>query len=93
MIDTIVIGHVTADEKSKELIRKEGSLGDERVKILIDSGADIIRPRLGTHLFQKKKIQAVRFDGSTTTKKMTNVFKEDIMMGGQVFKDITLTEW
>ncbi|KAI9915375.1 hypothetical protein PsorP6_007813 [Peronosclerospora sorghi] len=92
---TIVIGHITAEDKSNELIRKEGSLGDARVKILIHSGADhkVIRPSLGTHLFQKKKIEAVSFDGSTTTKKMTNVFKEDIMMEGQVFKDITLTEW
>ncbi|KAI9920552.1 hypothetical protein PsorP6_015488 [Peronosclerospora sorghi] len=48
MIDTIFIGHVTDEEKSNELIRKEGSLGYARVKILIDSGADhnIIRPRL-----------------------------------------------
>ncbi|KAI9911512.1 hypothetical protein PsorP6_009262 [Peronosclerospora sorghi] len=93
MIDTIVIGHVTAKDKSNELIRKEGCLGDARVKILIDSGADhnIIRPRLGTHMFQNKKIQAVRFDESTTPRKMTNVFKEEIMMEGQVFKDITLT--
>ncbi|KAI9895310.1 hypothetical protein PsorP6_018852 [Peronosclerospora sorghi] len=53
IIDTIVIGHVTAEEKSNELIRKEGSLGDARVKIIINSGADhnIIRPILGTHLF------------------------------------------
>ncbi|KAI9908401.1 hypothetical protein PsorP6_016436 [Peronosclerospora sorghi] len=94
MIYTIVIDHVTAEDKSNEFIRNKASLGDARVKILIDSGADhnIIRPRLGTHVFQKKKIKAVRFDGSTTTKKMTNVFKEGIMMEGQVFKDITLTE-
>ncbi|KAI9916587.1 hypothetical protein PsorP6_018201 [Peronosclerospora sorghi] len=95
MIDTLVICHVIAEDKSNELIRKEGILGDARVKIRIDSGAEnnITRPRLGTHLFQKKKIEAVQFDGSTTTKKMTNVFKEDIMMEGQVFKDITLTGW
>ncbi|KAI9919641.1 hypothetical protein PsorP6_017722 [Peronosclerospora sorghi] len=95
MIDTIVIGNVTAEEKYNELIRKKRSLGDARVKILIDSGANhnIIRPILGTYMFQKKKIQAVRFDGLTTTKKITNVFKKDIMMEGQVFKDITLTEW
>ncbi|KAI9895586.1 hypothetical protein PsorP6_018396 [Peronosclerospora sorghi] len=56
MIDTIVIGHVSAEDKSNESIRKEGSLGDARAKIIIESGADhnIIRPRLDTHCFRRR---------------------------------------
>ncbi|CEG50108.1 retroelement pol polyprotein [Plasmopara halstedii] len=90
----VKINNVTVSDNSSELIRKVAYIGGKQVKVLIDSGADhnIIRPHLGQNLYQRRTVRAMRFDGSSTKKKSTNIFKDKIKMEGQVYKDVVLTE-
>jgi len=95
MVETIMINHATMNDKANELIRKVGKIGDKTITMLIDSGADhnIVRPGLGTCIFQKKGTRALRFDGSYTSTKMTSIYREDLEMEGLVYNDVILTEW
>ncbi|CEG42644.1 retroelement pol polyprotein [Plasmopara halstedii] len=94
-IMNVKIINVTISDNSSELIRKDAYIGGKQVKVLIDSGDDhnIIRPHLGQKLYRRRTVRAMRFDGSSTTKKSTNIFKYKIKMEGQVYKDVILTEW
>ncbi|KAI9905712.1 hypothetical protein PsorP6_014038 [Peronosclerospora sorghi] len=69
--------NLNLNDTSSELIHKDAIIGGNQVKVLIDSGADhnIIRPKLGKKLLQRRSVRATRFDGTVSIAKNTNVYE------------------
>ncbi|KAI9920317.1 hypothetical protein PsorP6_015543 [Peronosclerospora sorghi] len=88
------VNNLNPNYTPNELIRKHATTGGNQVNVLIDSVADhsIIRPKFGKKLLQRRTARATRFDGTVIMKKNTNVYKEDIVVEGERYKNVVLTE-
>ncbi|GMF56052.1 unnamed protein product [Phytophthora fragariaefolia] len=73
----------------KELLRFEGMMNSQRIKILIDSGAakNIVRPGLTRNCVASTKVKAERFDGTVTPTRIARRCCETR------FGDVALIEW
>ncbi|KAE8972972.1 hypothetical protein PR002_g26345 [Phytophthora rubi] len=78
-----------------QLLRKPGTVGNNAVIILLDSGADhnVIRKGLSTNVLRRKQAKAERFDGSTTTVQWINEVQESIDFDGFILADMVFSEW
>ncbi|KAI9895485.1 hypothetical protein PsorP6_019376 [Peronosclerospora sorghi] len=101
------VNHATLDEQEDDYeygfckedesdlnIFEHAIIGGNQVNVLIDSGADrnIIRPMLGKKLPQRTTVRATRFDDTVSMKTNTNVYKEDIVVEGETYKNVVLKE-
>ncbi|KAI9910020.1 hypothetical protein PsorP6_010909 [Peronosclerospora sorghi] len=89
------VNNLNLSDTSSELIRKDATIGGNQVNVLIGSDADhnIIRPKLGKKILQRRKVRATQFDGIVSIKKNTNVYKVDILVECETYKNVVLTEW
>uniref|UniRef100_H3GRH5 Reverse transcriptase n=1 Tax=Phytophthora ramorum TaxID=164328 RepID=H3GRH5_PHYRM len=79
----------------RELLRFEGMMNDQVVRVLIDSGAErnIVRPGLAQHFVDAAKVTAERFDGTTTPARTVHRCCETLSFDGREFADVSLIEW
>ncbi|EEY70556.1 uncharacterized protein PITG_05996 [Phytophthora infestans T30-4] len=80
---------------SQGLLRLDGVMNEQPVRILIDSGAEqnVVRPGLARHVVDAAKVTAERFDGSTTPTRVAQRCLESLTFAGRAFSDVPLIEW
>ncbi|EGZ29668.1 hypothetical protein PHYSODRAFT_390312, partial [Phytophthora sojae] len=98
VIDSLQLNMVSLDAKlspNRELLRFEGAMSGQAVRVLIDSGAErnIVRPGLAQHYVEATKVAAERFDGTTTPARTAQQCLETVCFDGRVFNDVSLIEW
>ena len=68
------------------LFVRDGVIGNQTVKILIDSGAstNLIKPVLASKVFSEQMVQARRFDGTWTSSQPTKRVEDTIRIEGML---------
>ncbi|CAI5728185.1 unnamed protein product [Peronospora farinosa] len=92
----IVSSSVQSDMPTQSrLLVRDGVIGGNSVKILIDSGAstNLIRPGLASKVLSEQKVQARRFDGTWTSSHPTKRVEDTIYIEGMEFPRMQFTEW
>ncbi|GMF34374.1 unnamed protein product [Phytophthora fragariaefolia] len=95
VLDSLQLNMVSVNGEAsskRELLRFEGLMNGQVVRVLIDSGAErnIVRPGLAQHYVDAAKVTAEPFDGSTTPARMAQCCCESL---SRSFKDVSLIEW
>ncbi|KAG6606606.1 uncharacterized protein IUM83_19049 [Phytophthora cinnamomi] len=98
VIDSLQLNMVSVGAESssnRELLRFEGTMNGQAVRVLIDSGAErnIVRPGLAQHYIEPTKVTAERFDGTTTPARTAQQCLETINFAGRDFNGVSLIEW
>ncbi|GMF29442.1 unnamed protein product [Phytophthora fragariaefolia] len=98
VIDSLQLNMVSLDAKlspNRELLRFEGAMNGQAVRVLIDSGAErnIVRPGLAQHYVEATKVTTERFDGTTTPARTAQQCLETVCFDGRAFNDVSLIEW
>ncbi|EGZ04670.1 hypothetical protein PHYSODRAFT_535906 [Phytophthora sojae] len=97
VIDSLQLNMVSLDAKlspNRELLRFEGAMSGQAVRVLIDSGAErnTVRPGLAQHYVEATKATAERFDGTTTPARTAQQCLETVCFDGRVFNDLSLID-
>ncbi|GMF23065.1 unnamed protein product [Phytophthora lilii] len=81
--------------EARGLLRVNGLMNGQSIRILIDSGAErnIVRPGLAQHFVDAAKVIAERFDGTTTPARTALRCVETLRFADQVFAEVPLIEW
>ncbi|KAG3113320.1 hypothetical protein PI124_g5075 [Phytophthora idaei] len=81
--------------ESRGLLRFDGSMNGQSVRILIESGAEqnIVRPGLAQHCVEAAKFSAESFDGTTTPARTAQRCVKTLSFAGRDFADVSLIEW
>ncbi|OWZ12426.1 polyprotein [Phytophthora megakarya] len=98
IIDSLQLNMVSiANEPSpnRELLRFEGAMNRQVVRVLIDSGAErnIVRPGLAHNYVDSTKVTAERFDGPTTPARTAQLCVETLHFADRDFNGVALIEW
>ena len=74
---------------------RDGVIGNQTVKISIDSGAstNLIKPGLASKVLSKQMVQARRFDGTWTSSQPTKRVEDTIRIEGMEFPKMQFTKW
>ncbi|GMF52311.1 unnamed protein product [Phytophthora fragariaefolia] len=80
----------TSMTSPKELLRFDGLMNGQPIRILIDSGADknIVRPDLARNGIAATKVNAERFGGTMTPARVARRCCETVSFGGNSFVDV-----
>ncbi|GMF14584.1 unnamed protein product [Phytophthora lilii] len=80
---------------TRGLLRLDGVMNGQPVRILVDSGAEqnIVRPGLAHHYVEAANVTAERFDDTTTPARVAQRCLESLNLGGREFHGVSLIEW
>ncbi|OWZ05571.1 hypothetical protein PHMEG_00022318 [Phytophthora megakarya] len=80
---------------ARELLRFDGMMNGQSIRVLIVSGAErnIFRSGLGQHHTDATKVTAENFDGTTTPTRIAEQYCETLSFADRHFSGVTLIEW
>ncbi|GMF43884.1 unnamed protein product [Phytophthora fragariaefolia] len=95
VLESMQLNMVSVAGPKRELLRFNGVMNGEPVRVLIDSGAEpnIVRPGLAQHFVDAAKVTAERFDGSITPARAAQRCHETVRFNKINFVDVSIIEW